>query len=82
LTNFPGTNSYHTDKMNTRTYDLNELEAKRDAGSPTAKRILDKVYEQSKDPEIERLRRLLIEAHKRRDIVAVEKISAELNKRG
>ena len=66
--------------MNTRTDDLGKLEAQRDAGNPYAKMVLDKVYKQSQDPEIERLRKLLIEAHSRRDFKAVEELGETLSK--
>ena len=68
--------------MNTRTQDLERLVVDRDRGNKAAKKILEKVHLQSKDPEIERLRKLLIEAHKRNDLVKVEAISEELSKRG
>jgi len=40
----------------------------------TLQRLLDKVYRQSKDPKLESVRKGLIEAHKRHDLVEVEKL--------
>jgi lipoate-protein ligase A len=51
----------------TRDHDLNRLEADRDKGFKDARRILDKVYKQAKDGELEKLRKQLIEAVRRND---------------
>ena len=39
--------------MNTRTYDLGELERKRDQGSEGARKTLEKISKQSKSFELE-----------------------------
>lgn len=51
--------------MNTRTDDLNKLEEGRDGGNIHAKRSLDRAYEKSKDDELEKGRRRLIDAQNR-----------------
>jgi len=66
--------------MNTRTNDLNRFEEIRTSGVSGSKDILEKIYKQSQNPEIERLRKLLIDAHKRKDLNMVELIGEELSK--
>lgn len=69
--------------MNTRTQDLNILEEGRDRRgyeSKHARKTLDRVYQQSKNPEIERLRKLLIDAQKQGDYKKAEEISWELKR--
>ena len=69
--------------MNTRQHDLNILEEGRDRRSyesKHAKKVLDKVYRQSKDPEIERLRRLLVDAQKKQDFRLAEQIAWEIKR--
>lgn len=55
--------------MNTRQYDLDQLEER-----GASKKKLDEVYRQTKNIELESLRKRLIEAHKRGDIGLVERI--------
>lgn len=69
--------------MNTRQHDLNILEEGRDRRgyeSKHAKKALERVYQQSKDPEIERLRRLLVDAQKKQDLRLAEQIAWEIKR--
>jgi len=58
----------------TRDADLEYLEERRDRGELDGRR-LDAIYRQTKDEQLERLRGNLIEAHKRADHAAIERIS-------
>jgi len=60
--------------MNTRKDDLDRLE---EVGR---KDLVEKIYKQSQNPEIERLRKLLIDAHRRRDFRMIELIGEQLSK--
>lgn len=63
--------------MNTRQHDLDHLEEAR----VSSKRI-DAVYKQTKNEELERARKLLIEAHKRRDVDTANRLEEAIRKRG
>ena len=60
--------------MNTRTYDLGELERKRDQGSEGARKTLEKISKQSKSFELEMYRKKLVQAHKRLDHDEIERL--------
>lgn len=62
--------------MNTRQHDLDYLE---EAGAD--KKKIDALYKQSQNRELEDLRKLLIEAHKRRDLVMAGRLEEEIRKR-
>lgn len=63
--------------MNTRQHDLDKMEE-----DGVDARMRDRVYQQSKNAELESARRLLIEAHKRGDLREVERIEDEIKRRG
>ena len=58
----------------TRDLDLQELEEARDKGVYSAKVALEKAYKQSRNSDIERGRRMLIEAHKRGDLKEIARL--------
>lgn len=68
--------------MNTRQGDLNKLEELRDRrGSKHANAIIEKVHRLSKDEELERLRKLMIEAQDKKDFITADRIASEIKRR-
>ena len=63
--------------MNTRYDDLAKLEQDRDTKryeQAHASKLLNQVYRQSKDEDLEMMRRALVEAHRRNDFGEINKL--------
>lgn len=52
----------------TRQHDLDQLEERR------ARKSLERIHKKTKDPYLEKMRRDLIEAHKRKDFYLIDKL--------